>query len=81
MNVQAIHTCACHGRVCDRCDTRVAVLQLIGDTPRQKHMNPPTYESLCQTCATAFAAKIVQYSKSTPFKTVEEIRERQGIRS
>jgi hypothetical protein len=77
ITVQAIHTCTCHGRICDHCETRVAVLQLI--TPRE-NFHPYIHETLCQTCATAFAGKVIQYAKTKPRYTAAEIRERQGLR-
>ena len=81
MDIQAISSCACHGKICTHCSNAVAVLQLIGDQPRQQNLNPPTYESLCQECAVRFAGELFRYARTKPYKTLAEVKERQGIRS
>ena len=81
MDLQAISSCACHGRICTQCDNKVAVLQTLGPRPRGRNERCPVRDSLCQDCVKRFAGKIIQYAMTKPQVTLSMLKERQGIRS
>lgn len=68
MNIEAMMTCSCHGRICFACENKVAVVRVNG-------------QPLCQQCGKWHGEKLVQYSKTKPQSTLAELKKRQGIRS
>jgi len=82
MKVQAISSCACHGKICTMCDHRVAVLQIATSLlPTSTTERPSVHENLCQECATRVGEKLIEYAKRKPYRTLRELKERQGIRT